>query len=79
MKVKILYQEAFVNMLYLNIDFEYDNIKYTTSCNYINGSNIEDIEVLEYDTDYEALNDSGAFKVAKKLLENMNIYKNITL
>lgn len=79
MEAKILYQEAFVNVLYLNIDFEYDNIKYTASCKYNNGSNIEDIEVLEYETDYMALDDSCAFKVAKKLFENMNIYKNITL
>lgn len=79
MEAKIIYQEAYINRLYLNIDFEYNNIKYKASCVYLNGCNLEDIEVLEYDTYYELFKDDPIFKIAQDLLENINIKKYITL
>jgi len=78
MEAKILYQEAYVNRLYLNIDFEYNNTKYKASCIYLNGCNLEDIEVLEYDTDYELLDDDPIFVIGQDLLEDMDVEKYVT-
>jgi len=69
MKAKIIYQEAYINRLYLNIDFEYNNIKYAARCSYFNGYGFEDIEVLEYDP---------IFDIAQDLLEDMDMQKHLT-
>ena len=78
MEAKILYQEAYVNRLYLNIDFEYNDIKYAAKCSYFNGYGFEDIEVLEYDTDIEILDSDPIFDIAQDLLEDMDMQKYLT-
>ena len=74
----ILHQETYIQSTLLYIDFEYDNTKYTARAYYLNGCNIEDIEVIEYDTDNELLDDDPIFKIGQYLLENMDIEKHIT-
>ena len=78
MKPTILHQETYVQSTSLYIDFEYDNIKYTARAYYLNGCNIEDIEVIEYDTDNELLDYDPIFVIGQDLLENMDIEKHIT-
>ena len=78
MEAKIIYQEAYINRLYLNIDFEYNNTKYKTSCAYFNGYGFEDIEVLEYDTGVEILENDPIFDIAQELLEDMDMEKYLT-
>jgi hypothetical protein len=77
MKAKILYQESYVSRLYLNIDFEYDNMRYTAKCTYINGCVFEDIEILEYSTYKKLSDDNPIVNIGKELLENMDIEKHV--
>ena len=78
MEAKIIYQEAYINRLYLSIDFEYNNIKYSAKCSYFNGYGFEDIEVLEYDTDNELLDNDPIFVIGQDLLEDMDMQKYMT-
>lgn len=78
MKAKIIYQESYVNRMHLNIDFEYDNMRYTARCTYINGCGFEDIEILEYSTYNELSDDNPIVNIAMGLLEDMDIEKHIT-
>jgi hypothetical protein len=78
MKAKIIYQETYIQSTLLYIDFEYDNTKYTARAYYLNGCNIEDVEVLEYDTAIEILDSDPIFVIGQDLLENMDIKKHIT-
>lgn len=78
MEAKIIYQEAYINRLYLNIDFEYNNIKYAARCSYFNGYGFEDIEVFEYDNDDALFDDDPIFDIAQDLLEDMDMEKYLT-
>lgn len=77
MKAEIIYQEAYVYMLNLQIEFKYMGKNYVAHADYINGCGIENIEV-NLEDDYIELVSDEVVEVAENLLDEMHLENNLT-
>lgn len=77
MKAEIIYQEAYVYMLNLQIEFKYMGKNYVAHADYINDFGIENIEVNLEDDYLEDVSDE-VVEVAENLLDEMHLENNLT-
>lgn len=78
-KIEATYQEAWISILRLTIDFKFNDVELMATGLYYNGSQIEDIEVYCSD-DPEIYFGSGddEFEAGKNLLEEMDLDRHLT-
>lgn len=76
----INHQEAYVTFAKLSIDFNLDGVNYEAKCNLIGSETIEDIEILNLNTN-EFVEDAEdeAWELGDFLLFTMNVNKYLTI
>ena len=77
MKAEIIFQEAYIPTVYLNIEFKYNDKVYLASAHYYNGSGLENLEIYEVENEHEIVSDEIQL-IGEDLLFNMDIDSNLT-
>lgn len=72
----INYEEAWAYWVKLRVEFTFNGVNYEAKCNLIAGDDIDDIEVLNLDTnEYMEFTKHEAWALGESLLFNMNVNK----
>jgi len=78
-KIEVTYQEAWINRLFLSVEFKFNDVELEASCRYYVNHGIEDISVSSVNNcNIDFVEGDEEYKVGKRLLEEMDLNRHLT-